>query len=76
MSNEDEYRKELTELGISDRGADVSMVMWENNKKRYVMQEDDDHMEFVEVRICHCTCVHVCGLLIDNFYKLCWPLLG
>ncbi len=51
MSNEKEYEKELSEMGLSDRGEDVSMVIWAGAKERYLRQEDDDFEEFIEVSI-------------------------
>ncbi len=49
MSNEKEYEKELSEMGLSDRGEEVSMVIWAGAKEKYLKKEDEDFEEFIEV---------------------------
>ncbi len=50
MSNEKEYEKELAEMGIADRGDDVSMVMWAGPKEKYLKNEEEDFNDFIEVK--------------------------
>lgn len=61
MSNELEYAKELAGIGLSDRGEDVSMVIWAGPKERYVKEEDAEFEDFIDVSLAlYRVKVHAC----------------
>ena len=54
MSDEAEFDDELGELGLRDRGQDLSIALWAGKKEKYIMEEDFDEdslEEFTEVRL-------------------------